>query len=589
MNTRRGNVFGVDTLKPWLLVLLCAGLAACSKNGSSQDQPMSVESAQPADTVYINGAIYTVNEQQPWVEAIAVKDGVITAAGSAAAVDGQRGAQTRVVDLEGKFMMPGLVDEHIHPDMGADNYLNVFLMATDSWSEVTQKIQAYREANPDKRWIYGGTLNWLADDSGAISGTDVPSNKKSLDMIVADRPMAFWDQGAHAMLLNSLALQELGIDDDTPDPAGGIIVRDESGEATGVLRETACTLVLNALDNFPNEVWTEKGMKPFLEEMASYGVTAVHDAYGTEKNVLAYGSLERQGGLNMYIGVSFATPLEFNDPERKAAADALIRRHKTYASDLVYPNGVKYILDGSAAGKTAGMLEPFIGTDERGELRYSEESIEAEMREYAALGLAFKAHAIGDRSVRVVLDIFDRLPDNTSTMSRSISHGTLIALEDIPRVAESGTIFEASPSLWFPNDGVDVMREDIGDRVERVWPIAPLVKAGATVSYGSDWTVSLSPDPWPGLEAIVTREQPGGSDSQLGAQFAVGVETALKIFTLNGAEAIGIGDRTGSLEVGKSADMIVLDRNPMERPARELHATRVLRTIFRGEEIYRAE
>ncbi len=542
--------------------------------------------ADMADVIYKNGAIYTVNDKQQWAEAVAIDDGKFISVGSNEDVMAFKGSDTKVIDLKGKFVMPGMVDEHIHPDMGADNYLNIFLAAGDSWDTVTKKIRAFRENNPDKKWLYGGTLNWLADDNGLIAGTDVPSNKKALDDIVADRPIALWDQGAHAMLLNSLALEELGITKDATPPPGGIFVKDANGELTGVVRETVSTMVMNALDNYSPALWTEKGMGAFLNEMSSYGVTAMNDAYGTTKNLDAYRRLENDGLLNHRMHVSLATPLEFSDPQQKKSADILIRNHKAYASEFVYPNAVKYIMDGSAAGQTAAMIDPFHGTNFNGNFRYSLADVEAEMKTYAALGLSFKAHAIGDRGIRGILDIFERLPKKTSGTPNSIAHGTFIAPSDIPRFAQLGVVYEASPALWFPNDGEAIIRADIGDRTDRLWPVKELIRTGGLVSYGSDWTVSLTPNPWLGLEAMVTREVPGGSKEQLGAKHAIEMSTAIKIFTLNGAKAIGLGDKSGSIEVGKFADMIVLDRHLFKGDLRKVHQTQVQKTIFNGKEVY---
>ena len=539
-----------------------------------------------ADVIYQNGAIYTVNEKQKWAEAVAIDDGKFIKIGSNEEVLKFKGSETKVVDLKGQFVMPGLIDEHIHPDMGADNYLNVFIKASDSWDVISDKIKKFRNNNPDKKWIYGGTLNWLADDSGLIAGSEVPSNKKELDKIVSDRPVALWDQGAHAMLLNSMALKELGIENDTAPPPGGIIVRDKSGEATGVIRETTSTLVTNALDNPPADIWTEQGMNMFLQEMSSYGVTGVNDAYGTKKNLDAYRSLEKDGKLNTYVHVSLATPLEFNDPEQKKGADTLIRNRADYASDLIHPNAVKYIMDGSAAGQTAAMLEPFLGTDHRGGLRYDFSLVEAEIKKYAELGLAFKVHAIGDRAIRGALDIYEKLPPKTQGTMNSVAHGTFISPDDISRYSQIGVVFEASPALWFPNDGEAIIRADIGDRTDHLWPIKELVRTGALVSYGSDWTVSLTPNPWIGMETMVTREKPGGSKETLDAKHGIEMATTIQIFTLNGAKAIGLGAKTGSIEEGKYADMIVLDRNLFTGDIYKVHKTNVQKTIFHGKEVF---
>ena len=211
------------------------------------------------------------------------------------------------------------------------------------------------------------------------------------------------------------------------------------------------------------------------------------------------------------------------------------------------------------------------------------------MQKYQKLGLAFKVHAIGDRAVRGQLDLYAKLPRKTHGTRYSVGHGTFIHPDDIKRFAELGVVYEASPALWFPNPGLAVIRADIGDRTDYLWPIKELVRTGALVSYGSDWTVSLSPNPWIAMETMITREKPGGSEEAALRKNAVELSTAIRILTLNSATAMGLDAETGSIEEGKSADMIVLDRNPFTAPIYEIHKTKVETTVFRGKEVYRAE
>ncbi len=541
-----------------------------------------------ADVIYINGKVYTVNETRPWAEAFAVKDGIFIEVGSTEKVERAKGDATKVIDLKGKFVMPGIIDDHIHPDMGADNYLNVFIKATDNWDDVKRKIKDFRNNNPNKKWIYGSTIDWLLDDNGIIANYGVPSNKSVLDEIVDDRPIALWDQGAHAMLLNTMALNELGVTDDSPNPDGGIFVKDKNGKLTGVFRETANTLVLNALDNYSLDEWTHKGMLAFINEMSSYGVTSISDAYAVKRNADAYSILEKEGKLDLWVNLYMATPLEYNKEEKKKAQQEFIANSNHYKSELIYPAGIKYILDGSAAGKTAAMIDPFIGTDFHGHLRYPEEEVRKGIYSDVINGYAIKAHAIGDRGIRLLLDIFEEAEAASSEAMHSIAHGTFVDPDDISRFNEIDVVYEASPALWFPNNGIPIILEDIGEeRTRHAWPIKKLIEADALVSYGSDWTVSITPNPWPGLEAMISRKVPGKeSDEAFVPTAAVDLATALKIFTLNGAVSMGIDEKTGSIVVGKSADFIVLNEDLFTKEVGDIHSTEVLSTFFRGNEVY---
>ncbi|MDG3086498.1 amidohydrolase [Vibrio hannami] len=542
-----------------------------------------------ADYIYYNANVYTVNDAQPWAEAFAVENGKIIYVGDIAGTGKYKGKSTKFVNLNEKMVMPGIVDEHIHPDMGADNYLNIFVSPMDSWETVTKKLKEYRAKYPDKKWIYGGNLNWLADNGEVISGTDVPSHKSSLDAIIDDRPVALWDQGAHAMLLNSMALKELNITKDTAPPAGGILVKDENGELTGVVRETVSEWVTAALDNPSLEVWADQGMKPFFSEMHSYGVTAMNDAYGVKRNFDAYKYLEDKDQMKIRMHVSISSPLNTPEQSAKDAQQYLIDNKDKFASEHVYPYGIKYILDGSAAGRTAVMLEPFIGTKYKGMLRIPQEDVMEEMERLEKQGFVFKVHAIGDGSISMMLDNLSQLPIRDDGRYHSIAHGTFTNPKDYVRFHKLNVVYEASPALWFPSDAIGIIEKDIGERVKYMWPIRQLLGKGTLISYGSDWTVAFSPNPWLAIESMVTREVPGGSKTTAFDFSAIKLEEAIQIATLNGAKAIGLGDKLGSIEEGKYADFIVLDKNIFDEKIRTVHDTKVLQTYFNGELVYEAK
>ncbi|BDY11900.1 amidohydrolase [Hydrogenimonas cancrithermarum] len=545
-------------------------------------------SEEKADLIYINGKVYTVDDKKAWAEAFAVKNRRFIAVGTNKEMEKLRGKKTKMIDLKDHFVMPGLIDDHIHPDMGADNYLNVFIKTTDNWETIIQKIKDYRKNNPNKKWIFGSSIDWLLDDNGIIKNYNLPSNKSILDKIVDDRPVALWDQGAHAMLLNTKALEALNITEKTPNPAGGMLIKDKSGKLTGVIRETATTLVINALDNFSLADWTKKGMQPFLNELNSYGITALSDAYVVERNAQSFASLEKTGTLNLWINLYMATPLEFNREDKKKAQYDFIVNSAKYKTEQISPAGVKYLLDGAAAGKTAAMLKPFEGTDILAPLRYPKEKIETEMKKFAKMGYAMKSHAIGDRAIRILLDIYQELPKREKELAmNSIAHSVFPDPSDIARYEATNTVYEASPAIWFPTNAIPIIEADIGkERLSHAWPIKKMIENNTIVSYGSDWVVSQTPNPWPGIEGMITRQVPGGSKDAFVPDAAVDLPTALKIVTLNGAISMGISDKTGSIEKNKSADFIVLDKNPFDIDTYQIHNIKVLSTVFRGSEIY---
>ena len=568
-----------------------ASIALVIVIGSEMVSGNLAKSQELADKIYTNGKIYTVEEQQPWVEAVAIDEGKFLAVGSAAEIEQYKGSETEVIDLQGKFVMPGMIDTHIHPDSEADNRTNVNFLVTSDWATAKETLLKFSEQNPDRQWLFGGTLNWLQDGGEPIVDMGVPSHKSVLDEIIADRPVALYDQGYHAMLVNSKALELVGIDRNTPDPEGGIIVKDENGEPTGVLRETAVNLILAALDLDRGENWIGNGIEPFFDELSAFGITGMTDAYASRPSLDAYRSIEAAGNLNFRLQATIASPLDQESDEKKQEFSQLLADAKSYDSDLIDAGGIKYIMDGSAAGQTAVMLEPFLGTDFRGEYRDPIEEVKADILVRDRQNVFAKVHAIGDRAVREVLDGLEvarqQHPDGPR---HSIAHGTFVDPDDIPRFAELNVIYEASPALWFPNPGQEVLAADVGEeKVQTVWPIKAAVESGAKVTYGSDWPVSFTPNPWIALETMITRQKPGGSEETLGGQSAIDLETAIKIFTVNGAYHLYKEDEIGSIAPGKSADMIVLEQNLFDISPTQIGETEVWQTVFQGNVVHQAE
>jgi len=234
------------------------------------------------------------------------------------------------------------------------------------------------------------------------------------------------------------------------------------------------------------------------------------------------------------------------------------------------------------------MLQPFEGTNFIREIRYPEDALTADVTSYANQGYAIKSHAIGDYGIRFLLDLYTTLPKRNGAMY-SIAHSVFVDPADVPRYKPLNTVYEASPALWFPNNAIPIIKADIGEeRTAHAWPISKVIATGAVVSYGSDWTVSMTPNPWPGMEAMITRQAPGGSKEAFNPEFAVDLQVAMKIFTLNGAVSMGIADKTGSIEAGKSADFIVLNHDLFAISKFDIHKTEVQSTTFRGREIYRS-
>jgi len=536
-----------------------------------------------ADAVYTNGRIYTVDQARPWAEALAIKDGKLVEVGDSIDVERLIGEDTVKFDLGGRFVMPGIYDTHLHPGDDVRRRTSVNIKPTDSWEVVRQAIEDYLTEHPDVTWVTGAALNWLMDDGEPIKGMGVPSHKSVLDAVVSDRPAILADIGYHAVLVNSRALELAGITRETPDPEGGIIVRDAAGEPTGVLRERAGRLVHKLVDRAPPELLYEKGLKPFVQDLAREGIVGIGDAGGGRNMEADYLKLVGENALPLSVtGFSSVRGWDTRDDVAFLSVDA----HEQHP--LVRTIGAKFILDGSAVGETMVMLEPYVDTDFRGELLVNQPVYSEQVRALDQEGVLVKSHAVGTRAVRVALDAFQEARRvNPDGPRHSVAHTVLVHPDDIPRFAELGVVAEVSPTFWFPGDTQDILERDLGHkRTELAWPVRELIETGAVVAYGSDWPVSYAISPWDALETLVTRQRPGGSDDTWGAEHAVDLETAIKILTLNGAYSLEMEAERGSIAVGKWADVIVLDRDIFEVPITEVHETRVQKTVFEGNVVF---
>ncbi|MGI9327383.1 MAG: amidohydrolase [Pseudomonadales bacterium] len=559
------------------MLITVLAIAGCGSHHNDEQTGVS--------TVYINGEIYTLNAKQPWAAGLAVTDGRLVGVGSNEAVLAEVGPNTEVVDLGGRFVMPGLQDAHVHTQMIAEFNQNLSTDPDRSWQEIAEAIRQYAADNADKDWILGGNLPWLTHHIG--DNADVPAHFSTLDELVSDQAIALWDVGGHAMLANSRALELAGIAAETPDPVGGTIERDASGQPTGVLRELATSLIVESATALSVDQYAE-GMAKALSQLSAFGITSINEVWTFPTTLKALKQLADDDALHMRVVVSLAHPVEFVTPEAKQAAREVIERRVDFESELLQVRYVKFVLDGSAGGQTLVLIDPYIGTDFTGELRNPAEVVMAEVARLQGEGIGSVIHAVGDGAVRLALDAVEKaVEDHGNGVRQVISHTVFVNPEDLARFKKLGVIAEFSPYFWHPNEGAEILREELGEhRLNWAFPMRAIVDDGNHVSAGSDWPVVFDPNPFPAIETMVTRERPGGSEEAFGRQHGIKLEEALQMFTLGSAYELYQEDSTGSLEAGKHADFIVLDRNLLKVPIREVHATRVLQTVLGGEVIY---
>ena len=548
--------------------------------------------AYSVDDIYINGAVHTVNPRLPEVQAFAISNGRFVALGSTASMQRLADKQTRIHDLEGKRVLPGLIDEHIHPDLALESYFNLNIDPENTdCDEFKKRLVYFLDQNPDKPWILGSAIDYLWDDGSDIRIFGMPSHNAWLDELVPDKPVYLWEVSGHAALVNSKAFEVLGITKDTPDPKGGHFVRDANGELTGVVRETAAHLFWEAFlgTELPAEELATKQLLPILRYLNSLGITAVTDVWTRESMLLAYQALDKKGQLPMHVAAYVSDPIEWINEWMKEAAARVIENPKKYSSTNVDVLGVKFVLDGGAAGQTAVMTEPFEGTNNTGPWRNDPIYFADRVVELDRKGLTVRAHAAGDGAIRWALDAFERVrKDHGSVLRHGIAHTAILNPKDIPRFSELGVIAEVSPIFWYHMPAVFVIQYDIGGRLDWLYPVRSLLDSGARMSVGSDWIVTPA-SPWPALETLVTRRAPGVTEGPaLNAQQGITLAEAVEVYTMGGAYAQGRDQIVGSIEPGKQADFIVIDQDIFSIPIHEVHTTKVLKTVVRGKPVYDA-
>ncbi|WP_434721579.1 amidohydrolase [Mesorhizobium sp. RIZ17] len=546
-----------------------------------------------ADLVFTNGRIYTLVRKRPWASAVAVKGGRIVAVGEAADVAALTGAATRVVDLEGAMMMPGIVDVHAHLMMGGQAELfELRFPPTASFETLIARVGEAAAKAPEGSWIIGG--QWGSDLLPKLNRLEALA---ALDRVSQGRPVMLRDDTYHNRWVNSQALVLAGLSASSPDPEKGSIGRDPAtGALTGMMIESAAGIVERTIaqSGHYTEEMDRAAMARSIATLNSYGVTAFLDAAAMQPILAALKGLDDRGELTAW-SVS-AMPAVEPSFMFGIAGDELIALREQYRGVHAKPDFVKIFLDGVPGARTAAFHEPYtkdpvLGCCFRGSTIVTVPELIRWVGKCEKLGLGVKIHCAGDAAVSQALDAIDvvRSFNGPTKLKHHIAHASYIAPDDVARFAELGVVADLSPFLWYPTSFLEGHKQTMGEaRALRFWPNRDLLAAGALLAGGSDWPVMPNPDPWDGIEGLVTRRNPSGEfpGAALWPEQAIDVATALEIFTINSARAIGLADTVGSIEIGKSADLIVLDRNVLETPAEDLADTKVLTTWFEGRVVY---
>ena len=535
-----------------------------------------------ADTVFVNGRVYTVDADRSWAEAVAVDDGTIVYVGSSAGAREFVGAESTVVDLDGRMMMPAFQDSHVHPISGGIEASACDLNNLAGLPEYRSVIAEYAAANPDVEWILGG--GWLM----SVFGPGGSPSKTILDELVADKPVFLTSADGHSGWANSRALEIAGITKNTPDPVDGIIDRDpETGEPIGSLQEGAMSLVRV---HIPPETLADRqqGIRYSRDMFHRYGITSIQDASVRRGGLEAYRSLEQAGDLNLRVVAS----LWWERNRGLEQIDELVALREEFdEGGLLRPTTVKIMLDGVMENYTAAMLEPYlIPSGSRGIPMVEPELLKQAVTALDAEGFQVHFHTIGDAAVRHAFDAIEEAQIENGPLGNRhhLSHIQMFDPADIPRFAELDAIANFQPLWAYADDYVtELTIPFIGEeRARWMYPIKSVLDTGATVAFGSDWSVSTA-NPFPQIETAITRR--GAFDEPMPVfipEERIDLESALVAFTINAAYVNKHEDQTGSIEVGKLADLIVLDRNLFEIEPAEISETQVLLTLFEGRAVH---
>ncbi|MGI8332079.1 amidohydrolase [Actinomadura scrupuli] len=540
-----------------------------------------------ADLVFTGGAVHTVDPRHPRASAVAVRNGRIVAVDQG--VTELTGPRTEVVDLRGGALIPGFQDAHVHPAFAGVALLGCDLSAAGSAEEALSLIAAYAAAHPDAEWIIGGGwyMEWFP---GGTPG------KELLDGVVPDRPAYFTNRDVHGSWANSAALRLAGVDRHTPDPADGRIERTADGDPQGTLHEGAALLVTRVT---PQPTFQERlaGLLAGQAHLHALGITAWQDAIigdylGNVDPYDVYLTAAREGTLTARVVGAL-----WWDRERDGTQiDGLLERRANGTAGRFRATTVKIMQDGVAENFTAGMIDPYFDgcgcRTARSGLSYVDPGA---LREYAAEldahGFQLHFHAIGDRAVRESLDaVAAAVAANGRNGHRHhIAHLQVVHPDDVPRFAELGVTANMQP-LWATHEPQmdELTIPFLGpERASWQYPWADLRASGARLAAGSDWSVS-SANPLEGIHVAVNRAEPGTTGPAFLPDQRLDLATALHAYTMGSAYVNHLDQETGSIEVGKLADLAVLDRDPFAGPAEEIAATRVLQTFVEGERVHGA-
>ncbi|CAM1357790.1 amidohydrolase [Tenacibaculum xiamenense] len=555
-------------------IIIILSIVLTSKSCNKKEEEALAESINEKEILYFNGKIYTVNTEKPWAEAIIVRENKITFVGSSQEAETKVGENVDRVDLKGKLVLPGFHDVHMHP-MEVGSNTTVFTLNEDETNaeNYISEIKRAARMNPNIQWLigFGHSINTLLESER--------NPLQIIDEVVSDRPVIIMEQTSHSMWVNSKALEMAGITNTTPNPQGGIIMKDH-GNLNGILIDNAGDIVFQQALKEVNDTYGEyDGMVSYvLPELAKHGITSVCDArtYWKRNQHKTWIELANDKKLTARFNLGLWAYPDENDESQLQRLKELYNVN----NDLLKINQIKLYADGITHNTTAALHSDYevnyFGLNTNNGINYfTSDRIKKYIKELEAIGFDFHIHAIGNRGITEALNAIEE--GGTSNGRHRLTHVEMIDENDINRFKSLNVTADAQvagdftkPEYWHENEHL------VGSSLaNNLIPIKSLKEAGVRITLSSDWNVSTL-NPFVGIQNAVMRSPQNLS-----------LEEAVKAYTINGAYTMRQEEKVGSIEKGKLADFIVLDKDIFSIPTNEISTAKILMTIFNGKLIYK--
>ena len=557
--------------------VICA-LASCNFAGAQETgTTKSAAHAATQVTIYRNGRIYTNDPASPWAEAMLVRGEEILAVGDDDEVSALTDTGAKTVDLEKHFVMPGFNDAHVHIGAAGRDWIAVRLNGVTSAAELQKRLAEGVAQHKEGEWITGG--GW---DHTFWPDKKFP-NRQELDAVSPKNPVILMHISGHVAVANSMALQIAGINKATPNPSGGEIERDATGEPTGMLKEGAAMSLVGSKIPSPSLEQRRRGIALALADVAQHGVTSVQDNSAWE-DFLTYRAIKNDRKLTVRITEWLPFPAPLAQLEQ-------LRREGGTTDPWLRTGALKMVTDGALGSRTAAMLAPYSDdSSTSGIMTMEPERLRALAIERDKAGFQLNFHAIGDRANRVALDVFEAAAKANGPRDRRdrIEHAQVVAASDFPRFARLQVIASMQPS--HQTSDMRWAEQRVGpDRVKGAYAWATMQKFGVRLAFGTDYDVEPI-TPFRGLYACVTRELPsGGPPGGWQPQEKISLDECIRAYTSGSAYGEFMEGKKGELKAGEFADFIVLSKDLTKTVPSEWVNTKVLRTVVGGQTVYSSE